>query len=390
MQFLKEQNNNSSYLNWEIFLRERELASYKLEKDRRQNLYQKLQKIISECKEDSKQSKEKLEFLIQEKLFGDVDVHKLSQDFKIPPQHNIQFYLKARKPEELDLFFKDSDYYLSKLIRRTNKQLEYLHFVKSNAIKAQNYEKRNYIRFLGAPRNEQLFKEYKEKLEYESAYENHNDLLVLKKMQLQNNANAKQMQSEIKILKAIDDHIKANKYNKFSLTAQQKQELNGIRKAEILRNALKEKAQPESAFVQSFKERQGDAKVYFYKNNESNSANVESFDLTYNQKMLMTHSKGRLAAEMTQEQISNVTAEIRKKEAERKIVGEITKRQKVQDSLRRRKRYQLPDLKRMKTSLDKYDDEEQFYLVRSFKESGVEVNRNSKAKKAGQQFSPKI
>ena len=268
-----------------------------------------------------------------------------------------------------------------------------MHYVKSDSNKAQNYERRNYIRFLGSTRNEEACKEYKEKLEHEMAYENHNDLLVLKKIQLQNNLNKKQMQSEIKILKAVDDHIKANKYNKFNLTPEQKQELNSIRKAEILRNTLIEKTLSDSDIVQKYKESQGDSKVYFYKNNENSK--VESFDLTYNQKMLMMLSKESLAADMTNEQLDRITAEIKKMDSERKIVGEINKRQKVQDSLRKRKRYHLPELKRMKTSLDKYQDEEEYYLVKSFKESGIEVNKRMRDAKAlrennGQQYSPKI
>lgn len=391
MQFVKEKSNHSSFLNWEIFVRERELASYKLEKDRRQNLYLKLQKVISECREESKQTKEKLEFLIQEKLFGDVDVHKLILDYKIPPQHNIQFYLKARKPEELEAFFKDSEYYLTKLIRRTNQQLEHLHFIKSDANRAEKYERRNYLRFLDSSRNDELSKEFKEKVEYENNFIKSKDNVVLSKMQMQNNLNQKQIRSEIKILKAIDDHIKANNYSKFSLTPEQKEELNKIRRAEILRNAIAEKAVSDADLVRKHKESQGDSRVYFHRHNES--ADFEGFDLTYNQKMDLMQSKDSLSADMSGKEITDITKEMEKMEAEKKHVAEILKRKKVEDSLRKRKRYHLPEIKRVRTSLDKYDDEEQYHLVRSYKESGIEVNKSAFAKNQAansQPYSPKI
>jgi len=390
MQFVKAQNNQGSYLNWEIFVRERELASYKLEKDRRQNLYQKLQKIISECKEEANQTKEKLEFLIQEKLFGDVDVDKLALDYKIPPQHNIQFYLKARKPSEFELYYKDSEYYLTKLIRRTNKQLEYLHHVKSSAKLELKYERRNYMRFLGPAKNAELEKKYKEMLEYDYIYKNHNERIVLYKIHMQNKQNEKQISCEIKILKAIDDHIKANKYSKFNLTAEQKEELNRIRKAEILRNELLEKAKSEEEILQKFKAKQGDSQVYFHKNNVI--SDVESFNLTYNQKMLLLNDRNSLTADLTKGELQAMANDIKKMDADRKIVKEITKRKEVTDSLRRRKRYHLPEVKRMKTSLDKYDDEEMYYLVRSYKENDINSNKSAKGKVAfnDQQFTPKI
>jgi len=311
-----------------------------------------------------------------------VDVQKLILDYRIPPQHNIQFYLKARKPDELEAFFNDSTYYLSKLIRRAEKQLEHLSFIKSDAHSASKYERRNYMRFLGATNNGLGFKEYKENLENESNINGIKETQMLKNIQIQNQSNAKQMQSEIRILKAIDDHINANKYSKFNLTAEQKQELNGIRKAEILRNALKEKAQSEADIVHKYQASQaGDAKIYFHKHNE-NSA-LEGFDLTYSQKMLMAMSKNATgsfatAADASKEQLHRLAAQMKNIEAERKIVGEITKRQKIQDSLRRRKRYHLAEVKQMKTSLDKYADEDEYYLVRSFKESGVEINKSVK------------
>lgn len=383
MKFLKENKNSSNFLKWEIFTRERELASYQLEKDRRQNLYNKLQKVIAECREESNQTKEKLEFLIQEKLFGDVDVHKLIMDYKIPPQHNIQFYLKARKPEEFELFFKDSDYYLAKLIRRTNKQLEYLHNIKSDSKLAEKYEKHNYLRFFGFKNNEEAIKEYNEIIEREQVFEKHNERVMLKRLDMQNKFTETNINKEIKILKAIDDHIKANKYNKFNLTNEQKNELNRIRKAEILRFELLEKAESEENLVKKIKEKnKGVAKINNYKNNEI--ADTQGFDLTYSQRMLLLNDREGLTEDVTDQQLNNMNKEINKQNLEKKFVNQYNKRKRVEDSLRRRKRYQLPDVKRNRTSLDKYDDEDMYHLVKSFKENGIDVKKSFRAPKNNQ------
>lgn len=378
MNILKNKNNGLGFLEWELFVRERELASYKLEKERRLNLYTKLQKIISECKAESSQSKERLEFLIQEKLFGDSNVQNLISDYRIPPQHIIQYYLKAKNPQELDSFYKDSEFYLSKLIRRTNNQLEYLYNLKADTKRAEKYEKRNYLRYIGEEKVKEAQTACKDKAEFEQIQNHFSRDIILKKMELLNNKNTKEIETEVKILKAIDDHIKKNKFNKFNLTPQQKDELNRIRRIEILKNKILEETKSEDELIRLYKNNKKNIKINFYKNNQH--TDIDNFELNYNQRMLTIFENESISSDYSTENLKSISKEVQKIEAENKIVKVIMKRQEVENSLRRKKRYHLPANKKIPISLDKYSDENEYYLVRSFRESGLDINRNKKEK----------
>lgn len=378
MNILKEKNNGLGFLEWELFVRERELASYKLEKERRINLYTKLQKVISECQTASSQSKEKLEYLIQEKLFGDTNLKNLISDYRIPPQHIIQFYLKAKNPHELDSFFKDSEFYLSKLIRRTNYQIEYLYNLKADAKRAQKYEKRNYLRFIGMEKIKEAQTIYKDKEKFEQIENHFTRDIILKKMELLNSQNKKEIESEVRILKTIDDHIKKNKYNKFNLTPQQKDELNRIRRIEILKNKIFEETKSADEQIRLYKNNKKDYKINYYKNNKN--TDIDKFDLKYNQRMLTIFDKENISSDYSTENLKFISKEVQKLDSENRIAKGIIKRQDVENSLRKKKRYHLPENKKVQISLDKYSDENEYYLVRSFREKGLDINRNKKEK----------
>ena len=111
---------------------------------------------------------------------------KIAQDYRVPPQHNIQFYLKAKNPEELETFYKNSEYYFSKLIRRTNSQLEYLHKIKANSTRAEKYEKKNFMRFIGSQNIKEAEKSYRENNEYERVKNSYENNVVLTKFETQN------------------------------------------------------------------------------------------------------------------------------------------------------------------------------------------------------------
>jgi len=314
-----------------------------------------------------------LEFLIQEKLFGDTNINKLISDYKIPPQHNIQFYLKAKKPEEFESFYKHSEYYLDKLIRRTNSQLEYLHRLKADSKKAENYEKRNYFRFLGKERKENEEKAYGQLYHLENEKDKYSTDVILHRFEIQNKVNKKEIQHEIRTLKAIDDHIKVNKYNKYNLTKEQIEDLNRIRRMEILKNDILEKAKSEEDIVKEYKDSKNNIKVNFYKN--SKNIKINNFDLTYSQRMNAIFDKENLVEKYSSDQIKAMDKEIKNTNSRKKFINEYEKRKNVQDSLRRRKRYHLPEVKKNKTSLDKYSNEDEYNIVKGFKEIGIDVNK---------------
>ena len=157
---MKEKFNHMNFLDWELFTRENEINSYRLEKEKRENLYRKIKKIIQECKEEAKNTNVKYQYLIHEKLFGDTNSFALKKDFRIPPQHLIQYYLKAINPSELESFHKDSEVHLSKNIIRTNNQIEYLHKIKSDKKWTNRYEKKNFLRFITKEQVNKLGKEF--------------------------------------------------------------------------------------------------------------------------------------------------------------------------------------------------------------------------------------
>lgn len=352
-------------MDWEIFVRERELASYKLEKEKRKNLYEKIQKIILECKEESKLSNEKFQHLIQERLFGDLNLEVFKNDYKIPPQHNIQFYLKATNPTELDVFFKNSEFYLSKLISKTNNQLEYLHTIKAKPKWAQKYENKHFLRLIGKDKIYKLRKDYEENTELEKIKNNYENDVIIKKLEIQNDINNGNILREVKILKEIDKHIRSNNYNKFNLTAEQKQELNRIRKVEYLKYDLKNQAQH---YLQvSNKNDPKQIKTYYYKNNQNSK--IDKFNLNYNQRMLAIFDNENISNDFTTDQLNSIAEDIKKTNNQMKIIKILNHKKEIEQSFRRKKKYHLPLPKNSKTSIDKYENEDEYYLVENFTES---------------------
>lgn len=364
-----------NYLDWELFIRERELTTYKVEKEKRKNLYLKLQKVIQECKEESKQTKEKLQNLIQEKIFGDTDLRKLKLDYRIPPQHNIQFYLKACNPAEFETFYNNSEFYLSKLINRTNLQVEYLHKIKANPKWAESYEKKNYVRFLGENKIEELKKEYQEKMIQEKNTNIFGINVALRKFDMQNDEKDKIMNNEIKILKVIDDHIKTNNYNKFNLTSEQKTEINKLRKFEIIKQYLEK----ESRDIFKPERKQIKIKTQFYENN--NNVQVDQYNLTYNQRMSFKFDHENILNQFNQKDFDETNKQIMINNTERNYINNVLERKKIEDSLRRKRKDHLMPMKNPKKSLDRYNNEDEYYTLNNFtkgefKNLKEKMNRN--------------
>jgi hypothetical protein len=311
--------------------------------------------------------------LVQERLFGDTDFNKMKFDYKIPPQHNIQFYLKAMKPHELESFYKNSEYHLTKLINRTNTQLEYLYKIKGDQKRTDAYEKKNYLRFIGNKKYQELKESYDKESNEENLanYSEYYD--VYKKFELLNKNRKREIINEVRILKRIDEHIKENNYNKFSLTPQQQVELNRIRKIQILKKELIDGSKSEKTLVKAHQEQKKDYKVRNYKNNDNQF--MDGFRLNYSQKYLAMFNKENLTNVFDKNELNIIDSEIRTMESSDKLVTEYLKRKKIEDSLRKRKRYHLPALKRMKTSLDKYSNEDEYYTVKSLKKAGIEMEK---------------
>jgi len=232
-------------------------------------------------------------------------------------------------------------------------------------------------------------KAFEESQQYEIQNNHYTSDIILKRLEIQNKVNKREINNEIRILKSIDDYIRANKFNKFNLNKEQKEDLNRIRRVEILKYQILEKSKSDEEISKEFRTSKENYSIGFYKN--SKDANVNNFNLTYNQRMIALFDKENLKENFSAEQIKAMSNEIQKADSQRKIVNEYQKRKEVEESLRRRKRYHLSDVKKMKTSLDKYSEENEYYLVKSFKESGINVNKNKENNKAAfRSQSPKI
>lgn len=392
---MQEKYHNINYLDWELFTRENEVKSYKLEKEKRENLYKKITKIIEECREESKSTKVRLEHLIHEKLFGDTNINSLKQDIKIPPQHLIQYYIKAKNinKNELTLFHKDSLYHLNKIITRTNNQIEYLHKIKSDPKWEIRYNKKNFLRFITKEKAKELQKEYEEVTSNKNKNEDQekkNQEIVLRNSSILNKYHEKDLENEIEIIKTFNEKIKELGYDKYNLTEKQKENLNAIRKNELLRkNIMKKMVNPsdpneniELLYAQKIKKNNREIKVNFFKNNDL--THLDEFDLTYEQKKMLIKNENILnVSDFSEKDIKSMQNVIEEEKNINKKVREIKHRQDIEDSLRRRKKYHLPEMKKMKTSLDKYSNEDEFYFIKRIKENGIalEKEKNNQERK---------
>jgi hypothetical protein len=384
---MKEKYNNINFLNWELFTRENELKSYKLEKEKRENLYKKITKIIEECKEESKNTNIRQEHLIHEKLFGDTNINLIKQDIKIPTQHLIQYYLKAKNPNELTSFHKDSEYHLNKTIIRTNNQIEYLHRIKSDPKWEMRYNKKHFLRFLTKEKSNELQREYDEhKKNKLNETEKIKERIVLTNSSILNHYNQKDLNYEIEILKIIDGKIKELGYDKYNLTEKQKENLNSIRKNEHLRRNIMNKTVYVSDHnegmklinEQKAKKNNKDIKVNFFRNNDL--IHADEFDLTYDQKKSLI-KKENILDNFTEKDMKLMENTITEEKNINKKIKEIKNRQDIENSLRRKKKYHLPEMKKMKTSLDKYTNEDEYYFIKRIKENGITLETNNEGRK---------
>jgi hypothetical protein len=382
---MKEKYNNINFLDWELFTRENEIKSYRLEKEKRENLFRKITNLIEEWKEESKSTNVKLEHLIHEKLFGDTNVFSLKQDLKIPPQHLIQYYLKAINPKELETFHKDSVFHLNKTIMRTNNQIIFLHKIKSDPKWEIRYNKKNFLRFITKEKANELQKEYEDEKKNElNNQEKFNEHIVLKNSSILNKYYEKDLEHEIEILKIIDEKIKEMGFDKYNLTDVQKESLNSIRKNELLRrNIMKTMVSDSSEDKdllnnQKIKKNNKDIRVNFFKNNDLIKA--DEFDLTYNQKKILIKTEN-IVKSFSEKDLISMENTIEEEKKISKKIREIKYRQDIEDSLRRKKKYHLPEMKKMKTSLDKYSNEDEFYLIKRIKENGITLDKIDKGRK---------
>lgn len=376
---MKQKFNHINFLDWELFTRENEIKHYRLEKEKRENLYEKIKTTIQECKEEANSTNTNYRHLIHEKLFGDTNLFSLQKDFRIPPQHLIQYYLKAINPKELDSFHKDNEFHLSKNIVRTNNQIEYLHRIKSDKKWQSKYEKRNFLRFISKEKVKELEKEY-EKMQKIKTDDKITEEIILRNSSILNGNYQKELDNEIEIVKIIDENIKKLGYDKYNLTEEQKVYLNSVRKNEILRrNIIKQTSSNEDLLMeQKNKKNKSEIKVNFFNNNEN--AYLDGYDLTYEQKKKII-KKENIKEDFTEKDIKMMETDIENEKKLNKKIREIKKRKEIEDSLRRKKKYHLPEMKKMKTSLDKYSNEDEYYFIKKIKENGITLNRKEGNKK---------
>lgn len=300
----------------------------------------------------------------------------MKKDFKIPPNHLIQYYLKALNPKELDNFHSDSLIHLNKIIISTNNQIEFLHRIKADEKWRRRYEKRNFLRFIGKEKINEHKKEF-EKINKQRTDEDLMEQKIFKNASLLNFEHQKQINNEIDIVKVIDENIKKLGYDKYNLTPMQKSHLNELRKSEILRKNISGKIQKTSETEllkeQKNKRMERETKVNFFNNNEN--IDLNSYNLNYEQRKMAIKGENILE-NFNDSEINMIEATLKNEKKENKKISEIKKRQEIEASLRRKKKYHKPEIKKMKTSLDKYSNEDQYYFIKGIKENGITLNKN--------------
>jgi hypothetical protein len=135
-----------NFAQWELFIRERELATYVQEKDQREAIYKMLKKELTELKKSNPIDFQKQ---MKEKLFGNkLSLYKISCDYLIPPQHSFNLYFKAARSEsDLDEFYNKTNSYLKYLIKNSKNQLQLLNNIISTPKLIKRYEKLNISKY---------------------------------------------------------------------------------------------------------------------------------------------------------------------------------------------------------------------------------------------------